>query len=348
MDVTESSGIGSGLGAGLGIVCADFSGDHWPDILVANDGKPNFLWINQQDGRFVDEGALRGLAVSGPGAIQANMGIAYGDVDGDDLEDVLITHLPLERHVCWKQGPRGYFQDRTYETGLGMSPLDVRMTTGFGTLFADFDHDGDLDAAIVNGAISRSPGLRELPPQDASPDVFWEPYMERNVVLGNDGQGQFYNFANNNQGFSTMGVWRGLAAGDLDNDGAIDLVATQIDGPAKIYRNVCPDRGHWLIIRAIDPALGGRDMYGAEVTIHAGERKWKRLVNPAYSYLVSNDPRVHFGLGTISEIDAIEVTWPDGTGETFPGGPVDQHLTLAKGAGSPGPLRVKPDPEPAN
>jgi hypothetical protein len=127
-------------------------------------------------------------------------------------------------------------------------------------------------------------------------------------------------------------VARGLVCADIDGDGALDLLVTTAGSRARLYRNVAGKRGHWLSVRAIDPKLH-RDAYGAEITVHAGKRTWFRLANPGYSYLCSNDPRVHFGLGEVSRVTAIHVLWPDGTKETFPGCGADQKITLRKGSG---------------
>jgi hypothetical protein len=128
-------------------------------------------------------------------------------------------------------------------------------------------------------------------------------------------------------------VARGLVCGDLDNDGAPDLLISSISSPAKLYRNIAPARGHWLGVRAIDPALGGRDAYGAEVFVQAGNRRFWRLVQPGYSYCSSNDPRVHFGLGAASAVDSIRVVWPDGSEELFPGCAADQYVVLRSKSG---------------
>ena len=131
----------------------------------------------------------------------------------------------------------------------------------------------------------------------------------------------------------TPNVARGLAYGDVDGDGALDLVVTTAGGKARLYRNVAPERGHWLLIRAVDPQLGGRDAYGAEVRVRAMGRHWLRVINPASSYLCSNDVRAHFGLGAAEHVEAIDIRWPDGTAESFPGCRADQKIVLSKGKG---------------
>jgi hypothetical protein len=129
-------------------------------------------------------------------------------------------------------------------------------------------------------------------------------------------------------------VGRGLVCADIDGDGALDLLVTNVAGPARLYRNVAPKRGHWLLVRAVDPALR-RDAYGAEVTVLVGGRRLLRWINPGYSYLCSNDPRAHFGLGPAQRVDAVEVRWPDGSGERFPGQAADRVVVLHKGQGQP-------------
>ncbi|HLJ94418.1 MAG TPA: CRTAC1 family protein, partial [Gemmataceae bacterium] len=310
-DVTLESGLGTAPGPGLGVVCADFNGDHWPDIFVANDAKPNHLWINQRNGTFKEEAVLRGIAYNAMGKAEGNMGIALGDVDDDGLFDVFVTHLNDETHRLWKQGPRGMFQDRTAAADLAKPRW---RGTGFGTVLADFDHDGALDLALVNGGVTRRKSIAAT-----AGGSFWTPYMEPNQLFRNDGKGKFREVSESNPPFcGVTAVWRGLACGDFDNDGALDLLVTAIGGPARLYRNVAPKRGHWLMIRALDPARK-RDAYGAEIVVRAGERRWLRWINPAYSYLCSNDPRAHFGLGAAERVDTIQVVWPDGTEETFPG-----------------------------
>jgi enediyne biosynthesis protein E4 len=324
-DVTLRSGLARIPGPGLGIVCADFNGDHWPDIFIANDGQPNRLWINQKNGTFNEEAVQRGIAYGAMGQTQANMGVALGDVDGDGLFDVLSTHLTEETHTLWKQGPRGVFRDETVAARLAAPRY---RGTGFGTVLGDFDNDGDLDLAVVNGRVSRG-----SPADVPALDPFWRAYAERNQLFANEGNGRFRDKTRDNAPFcGTPSVARGLVYGDIGNRGALDLVVTSVAGPARLYRNAVPQRGHWLVVQALDPALK-RDAYGAEITVYSGDRRWLRWINPGSSYLCSNDPRAHFGLGNVERVDRIEVVWPDGTSETFDGGAVDHPIVLAKGKG---------------
>jgi hypothetical protein len=338
-DKTVAAGLGKLAAPGLGVVCADANGDHWPDLLIANDGHVNWLLINQHNGTFTEEGAARGVAYNEMGAVQANMGIALGDVDGDTLFDVVVTHLSSETHVLWKQGPRGYFQDRTVQSRVAASAW---RGTGFGAVLSDLNHDGAPDLVVVNGGIKRL-ASEPAPNGKANTDPFWNGFEQRNQIFANDGQGVFIDRSADNLTFSgTAAVSRGLAVGDLDNDGGPDLVVTRIAAPARLYRNIAP-RGHWLTARLVEPSLGGRDAYGAEVTVHAGGRRQAFWVNPTQSYLCSNDPRVHVGLGSNTRVDAIDVIWPDGREERFDGVAADQIITLRKGSGQ----RAAPSTPPA-
>jgi hypothetical protein len=324
-DVTVAMGLGQQAGPGLGVLCADFNGDGWPDIFVANDGAPNRLWINQKGKGFREEAFSRGVAYNRVGQTEASMGVAWADVDGDGLFDLFVTHLAEETHTLWKQKPAGFFSDRTTTSDLLRSRW---RGTGFGTVLADFDCDGAVDLAVVNGRIARGQ-------ENANPDLgtHWGWYAQRNQLWSGDGAGTFRDLSPSNPALcGTPNVARGLAWGDIDGDGALDLLVTTAGGPAKLYRNVAPNRGRWLMIRAFDPKRE-RDAYGAEVKVVAGKHTWVRQINPASSYLSSNDPRAHFGLGDVKHVDSITIRWPDGECETeeFEGVDTNQLIELHRG-----------------
>jgi hypothetical protein len=328
VDETVRSGIARNTGPALGVVCADFTGDRWPDIFFADDGQPNRLFVNQHDGTFTEEAVSRGLAYTMLGGTAGNMGVTVGDVNGDELLDIFVTHLSWEHHTLWQQGPRGVFQDRSATAGL--TAVGWR-GTGFGTALIDFDLDGAEDLAFVNGRIKRgddpAPRLPGLAP-------FWFPYAQRNQLLANEGSGRFRDISGDNPAFcGVAAVGRALLSGDIDNDGDVDLIATTAGGPVRLFQNVATRRGHWLSVRTIDPTPGERDAVGAEVTVRAGGKRYWRLVQPGTGYLTSNDPRAHFGLGGVATFDDITVIWPDGAEEHFGGGNADQFLILKKGAG---------------
>lgn len=328
-DVTIPSGLASKPGAGLGVLCADFDGDHWADIFVANDGGPNALWINQRDGTFLDEAEERGLAYNAVGETEADMGIGHGDVDGDGRLDLFVTHRANETHTLWSQISRGVFADDT--TAAGILNTSWR-GTGFGTTLSDFDNDGDLDLSLVNGRVLRAAGTLPTVPDDLDP--FWHPYAQRDQILLNDGQGRFRDVSEQNSGFSSIStVSRGLACGDINNDGQLDLIVTSIDGPARLFQNVASHTGNWLLVKAVDAVLR-RDIYGAEVHLQIGDRVWKRSINPGYSFLCSNDPRAHFGLGANEGFDNLRVVWPEGVTEDFGSGHCNQIITVARGQGT--------------
>ena len=324
-NVTESSGIGKADRKGLGVVGADLTGDGLIDIYVANDMQPNQLWVNRGDGTFVDEAVMRGVAYNDAGAMESSMGIVCADLDGDLGLDLFLTHLGGHTHTLYRNDGEGSFHDATAATGIAGPSLRF---TGFGTGGVDVEHDGDLDLIVANGHVLRAP-----PEPGASLDPFWNDYAQPGTVLRNEG-GRFVDVSDEAGRFgSDPQVGRGLAFGDVDEDGDVDFLASNCGGRALLFYNEAEKSGHWLIVRAWDPALA-RDVLGAQVTVVASGRRHVQLVNTGYSYLTGSDPRVHFGLGDAGRVDSIEIVWPGGELERFPGGAVDRRVTLNRGEGS--------------
>jgi hypothetical protein len=252
------------------------------------------------------------------------MGVAVGDVDGDGLLDLYVTHMNTQTNTLWRQSPPGQFRDRTLDSHVAATKW---RGTGFGTAMADFDNDGSPDIAVVNGRVFRGS------PAAGTRLQFWEAYADKNQILANDGTGKFRDASAANPAFcDRWNVGRGLVCADFDGDGAPDLLATAIGDRARLFRNVAPNRGHWLKVRVVDPRLN-RDAYGAEVRVRATGREYLRVIGPAESYLCSGSPLAHFGLGGAASVERVRVTWPDGTKEEYPGGDADRVITIKRGEG---------------
>lgn len=324
-DVSTKAGIADIRAPGLGVLCQDFTGDGLLDFYVANDGEANQLWENAGDGTFADQAIIMGAALNSFGRPEASMGVALGDVDGDSDFDLFMTHLINETNTLYLNDGTWGFEDVTSARGLGAASLEF---TGFGTAFVDLDHDGDLDLAVVNGRVDQN-----TPHPNAKLDDYWNLYAEPNFLLENDGAGKFTDISERGGRFtSVVEISRGLVLGDVDRDGDYDFLVTNTAGRARLFRNDAPREGKSLMVRAHDPAHR-RDAYGAIVTVTAGDKRYTRIANPAYSYLVSNDPSAHFGIPSASRVDSIHVRWPDGSEEVFPGTELDTAVTVEKGGG---------------
>ena len=325
-DVTAAAGIKS-TGRGWGVIAADLTGDGLADVLQANDEEPNQLWVNQGDGTFADEALLRGCALNAFGAVEANMGVAVGDVRRTGSFDVYVTHLGGETNTLWAAQGEGLFSDTTATSGMGA--VD-RPFTGWGTGFVDFDNDGFLDLAAANGRVARGPVNSQ-----AQLGPFWNRFGEPNLLFRGDGSGRFTDISRKGGSFTKrIEVHRALAFADLRNRGAIDLLSGNLDNTLRVHRNdAVPPGNHWLQVL---PMLAKREAIGAKVTITAAGAKRSALCLRAYSYVSSNDPRVHFGLGTAATIDDVEIAWPSGSPkrERFAVNGVDRTVSLRQGEGT--------------
>jgi len=316
-DATISAGVDKEFGHGLGVVAADFDDDGWIDIYVANDGDPNQLWMNQENGTFKNEALLAGTAVNRDGKAEAGMGVDAGDFDGSGTDDIFVTHLMEETNTLFTNAGAAVFEDRTRETGLGMPG---RRFTGFGTLFFDYDNDGWLDLLVVNGAVQLLPELIR------KGDPF--PLGQPNQLFRNTGNGRFIEVVEQaGPSFQLLEVSRGAAFGDIDNDGDTDVLVTNNNGPVRLLLNQLGNRNHWLGLRIT--AKNGRDLLGARVDIVLKkDQVLRRRVRTDGSYLSANDPRVLVGLGKSTQVEAVRVRWPDGSVAELKAPPVDRYTTI--------------------
>ena len=319
-DVTENAGMSKAVGAGLGVATGDYDADGWLDLYVANDATPNHLWINRRDGTFADEGLLSGAAVNAAGNPEGSMGIASGDYDADGDEDLFVTNIVGETFVVYANDGRGNFEDVRGRTGLS-SPTAAM--TGFGTDWFDYDNDGWLDLFIANGAVNIVEAQRGEP----------RPFRMKNQLFRNAGNGRLEETsAEGGPAFARAEIGRGAAFGDLDNDGDVDVVVTNNGGPARLLVNQGTPGSHWLQVKLEQPS-GNRLGIGAWVGVERQGRPtlWRRVKTDG-SYLSASDPRLHFGLGSSTTIDAVVVRWPDGERERWPAAGLDRLVTLRRGS----------------
>jgi len=307
---------GGRLGPALGVATADYDGDGWIDIYVANDGTENLLWLNQQDGTFRNQALLAGAALSGMGTPEASMGVAAGDFDNDGDEDLFMTHLRTEGNNLYVNDGSGIFQDRSAASELGSPSLPY---TGWGTAWFDYDNDGWLDLLTVNGAV------------DAEGRASTFPYDQRKTLFRNLGTGRFEDVTDQaGTVFDLSEVGRGAAFGDIDNDGDVDVLVGNNSGPIRLLINTIGNRNHWLGLRLVGQE--GRDMLGARVEVIRadGSTLWRRVRTDG-SYASANDPRILVGLGARTESPTVRVHWPSGRAEEFSVA-VDQWVTLTESA----------------
>jgi hypothetical protein len=320
IDVSTESGVAALRSNGLGVVIVDENDDGWPDVFVANDSLPNFLFRNTGKMRFREEALTAGVAVAADGQPRAGMGIDAGDYDRDGRLDVVITNLDFQMHSLYRGLAGGTFAWSTIESGIGYSTLPF---VGFGVAFLDYDNDGQLDIAIANGHI-----LENAPQFRAGAT-----YRQRKLLFRNTTGRRFAEVGRTAGAvFAAERVGRGLATGDFDNDGDLDLLVTNNGGDAELLRNDAGSSAHSLVLRLRGTGRN-REAIGARVLVTAGSRTMRRDVTAGSSYLSQNDLRVHVGLGDAAQADRIEIRWPSGKVERLADIPADQLLTIEEGRG---------------
>jgi hypothetical protein len=316
---SQAAGVAALAGPSLGVTVADFNGDGWIDIYVANDGAANFLWLAKGDGTFEEAGPLSGAAYGMDGIARAGMGVAAGDFDDDGDEDLFVTNLVREGSVLFSNDGRGRFQDVSLASGLARASF---LVTGFGTGWLDYDNDGRLDLFAANGAVTM------LPAQKGTD----YPFRQRNQLFHNEGAGAFREVSPA-VGAERAEVGRGAAFGDVDNDGDVDVLVANNNGPARLLLNESDRRQHWLSVR-LEGVRDNRFGLGARVAVlRNGHAPLWRRAHTDGSYLSASDSRVHFGLGASSGISGVLVQWPSGARERWARSEVDRQVTLRQHTG---------------
>ena len=322
-DVTARASLSTEFGPALGVATADFDGDGWIDIYVANDGQPNQLWINQRNGTFKNTALLAGAALGANGEAKSSMGVDAGDFDNDGDEDLFITELTGQGADLYVNIGGGVFEERSARAGLRQPTLPF---TGFGAAWLDIDNDGWIDLVTVNGAVTQS--------ADAAARRERFALQQRKQAFRNLGNGRFEDVTSRaGAAFARAEVSRGAAFGDIDNDGDTDLVYANTSGPLRLLLNGIGQRQHWIGLRLVGQD-GRRDMLGARVAVTRadGRTLWRRARADG-SYASANDPRVLVGLADSTAPVSARVVWPDGRTETFPNLAIDRYLTIREGTG---------------
>jgi hypothetical protein len=319
-DISDVSGVGKPEAKGMGVVLADFNNDGWPDIAVANDSWPNFLFINKHDGTFEDVSLVSGLAASEDGRYEAGMGIDAADVDGDGWQDVYVTHLDFELNRLYHNNKDGTFTDNTFGSGIGNKAF---LLSGVSMKFLDYDNDGWTDILQLNGSMLDNVQLYHA---EVS-------YKEALLMYRNLGKGQFEKVSDSlGQDFMRPIVGRGLATADFDNDGDIDIITNNRGDYPELLRNDGGNANHWLTIQLIG-TKSNRDGIGASLKLTSEGFAMVEQAKGGMGYMSASDPRIHFGLAKRKSIESLEITWPSGQVDRLANVPVDQIIAVKEGTG---------------
>lgn len=301
-------------GKGLGVAIADYDRDGKIDVAVANDSMPEFLYHNKGNGTFEETGMMSEMAVDGDGRTYAGMGIDFQDYNNDGLPDLVITDLANQKYALYRNNGDGSFSYDSYGSGLARATL---LHSGWGISFLDYDNDGWKDLLVAQGHDLDTVELNY-------PQLH---YKEPMLLMRNTGKGFVDVSKESGSVFAEPWVSRGMAVGDLDNDGRIDAVVTTNGGPVHILHNETPTKNHWILLNLVGHK-SNRDGIGAEITIKTSKGIQFDTVSTAGSYLSSNDKRAHFGLGTDTSVKEIKIRWPSGIIQTLENVPADQVLRV--------------------
>jgi hypothetical protein len=308
----------------------DFDDDGWPDIYIACDSTASILYRNNHDGTFTDVAVTAGAAFNEDGREQAGMGATIADYNGDGRLDIFKTNFSDDTATLYRNNGDGTFDDATYSAGLGLHTQYL----GWGTMFLDFDNDGWPDLLLVNGHV-----YPEVDKQHLGSN-----YQEPRILYHNNGNGTFSDISDKaGSGITAAHAGRGLAIGDLWNDGRISAVISNMNAMPSLLVNQVRNQNHWIGLQ-LQGTNSNRDAIGAKVTMKAGNRTFVDEVRSGSSYASNNDLRLHFGLGAATQIESLQVRWPNGLQEKFDHPKVDSITLVKEGSGSPSPGTSKPRP----
>ncbi len=304
---------------GLGVSTLDYDDDGWPDIYIACDSTPSILYHNNHDGTFTDVAVVAGAAFNEDGREQGGMGTTVGDYDGDGRLDIFKTNFSDDTSTLYHNNPDGTFTDATTNAGLGLHTKYL----GWGTMFFDFDNDSWPDLMLVNGHVYPEVDKYHLGSN----------YQEPRILYRNNGNATFSDVSDAaGHGITTLASSRGLAIGDLWNNGQLSAVISNMNDSPSLLKNQQEYSNHWIAFKTVG-TKSNRDGIGARITVRAGKRLQVNEVRSGSSYYSQSDMRVHFGLGDTAKLDSVEIRWPSGLTERFDNAAIDQINSLKEGSG---------------
>jgi len=304
---------------GMGAASADFDNDGWPDIYVACDSAPSLLYRNNHDGTFREIAVPAGCALDENGVSLSGMGVAVADYDRDGWLDIARSNFSEQVTTLYHNYGNGAFEDASIRAGLGVN----RKYLGFGVGFFDFDNDGWKDLFLANGHVYSQIANRKL----------HLTYKEPRVLYRNLGNGRFEDVsAQAGPAIQTPNLGRGCAFGDFDNDGDVDVVINNLDGPPSLLRNDGGNKNSWIMVKCVG-TRSNRSAIGTRVRVTSGDRSQIDEVMSGGSYYSQNDLRLHFGLGKVTNVDSVEIAWPSGLKESFKNVPAKQLIVIQESKG---------------
>ena len=320
-DVSKTSGIANSLGKAWGVVATDLNNDGQLDLFVSNDTVPNFVFMNRGKGRFEETATYAGVAYSGDGRARSGMGLDSVDFNQDGWMDLFVANIDLERFAIYQNNHDETFDDQAGPTGIGMA---TRLMSGWGLKFFDYDNDGNLDLFLANGN-----------PDDLIEGLHNQvKYQEPLMLFHNTGK-EFQNVsAQSGPVFAKPLSARGMAIGDFDNDGGIDVLVAVNDAAPVLLHNAVGSQNHWLGINLVG-TRSNTDAIGARITYQSGDLKQRRMKVGGGSFLSAHDPRIVLGIGKRTKLDWLEIRWPQPSGkiERITELPIDRYITIVEGAG---------------